>query len=121
MIYLITLDTLELGFSIIFSIDDINKLPPTKITIIEIINPIIYSILSCPKVCLLSAGREAILKPIVDAIHEDISDKLLIEPTSIEILLENIPANSLTKNKRKLEIIPTIDAKRLWPSLTLGF
>lgn len=45
--------------------------------------------------------------------HDDISDKLLIEPTSIEILLENIPDNSLTKNKRKLKIMPTIDAKRL--------
>ena len=45
--------------------------------------------------------------------QQDISDKLLIEPTSIEILLENIPDNSLTKNKRKLKIMPTIDAKRL--------
>ena len=88
------------------SIDVLPNITPIIIIKIEIIIPVKYSILSCPKGCSGSGGNEANLKPINVAMLDAQSLKLSIPSAIIEILPLNKPKIILAALNRTLLIIP---------------
>ena len=102
-------------------IEDSSNKSPIAIIINETINPVIYSILSCPKGCSLSQGLADNLNPTKVRIELPASAKLLIPSAIIAILLIIKPIIIFKAHIIILLIIPTMPHIVPYAFLTFEF
>jgi len=104
-----TLNSTFSGF-IILSNELFSNCKPTEKIINDTTRADIYSNLPCPCGCSLSGGRLLNLAPIIETSEDPKSVRLLKASEITAILFINIPTDNLSKNKNRLETIPTTPA-----------
>ena len=83
-------------------------------------NPVRYSMRSCPKGWSLSAGLPDNLKPINVTTDDPASERLLMPSAVTDMLPNRVPAVILARLRPRFTMIPMIPAKAPYPLLTAG-